>query len=105
MTTRSGFADRPRRCGRRRRSRRAFSAISSSIWAFGAGGILAQLLMNPSFYANHNVPPADSGRSARKWPHRRIGPPPAPEKQAHPGRLASAPAATGFGLLVLDDDC
>ncbi|MEZ4837329.1 MAG: hypothetical protein R2873_35925 [Caldilineaceae bacterium] len=21
------------------------------------GGILAQLLMNPSFYANHNVPP------------------------------------------------
>ena len=68
------------------------------------GGILAQLLMNPSFFAQHNLPPADlaglleNGRIAETL-HRLSE----EERQAFADWRPHL-RVTGFGLLILDDE-
>ena len=67
------------------------------------GGVLAQLLMNPSLFAKHNLPPADlaglleNGRIAEKL-HRLS----AEDRQAYADWRPHL-RVTGFGLLILDD--
>jgi alpha-L-arabinofuranosidase len=84
--------------------RRIFGNFFEHLGFSAQGGILAQLLMNPSLAAQHNLPAADlaglleNGRIAESL-HRLS----AEERQAHADWRPHL-RVTGFGLLILDDE-